>query len=337
MAGTMDTNPAAEPDSKSQARMAPERSSAFETPPALAGEGAHPTRVFVGPEGWMAVPRWLIYLVMALLLFFGLGATVTALHLRNRLWADLAVEIGMLVAAVAPGFVMARLEERPFGKFGLPACGAFGRNFWTGAFWGIGWLSLLLVVLRGLGAFSLGSLAVHDGRAVKFAIYYAIFFLATAFFEEFLWRGYSQWVLTRGMNFWPAALLLSISFGAIHIGNSGESKVGVVAVMVMGLFFALTLRRTGNLWWAVGFHMSWDWAESFLYSVPDSGTLAKGHLLNSSFHGPDWLTGGTVGPEGSYLVFVLLAAMWVVFDRVYPSKVKSQKSNWRSKNETRPA
>ena len=64
--------------------------------------------------------------------------------------------------------------------------------------------------------------------------------------------------------------------------------------------------------------MAWDWGESYLYSVPDSGTYLPGHLLNSTFHGPIWLTGGSVGPEGSYLTFAVLVALWFVFDRVYP-------------------
>jgi hypothetical protein len=42
-----------------------------------------------------------------------------------------------------------------------------------------------------------------------------------------------------------------------------------------------------------------------------------GHLLNSSFHGSRWLTGGSVGPEGSVLVFVVIAAAWLLFDRLY--------------------
>ncbi len=111
---------------------------------------------------------------------------------------------------------------------------------------------------------------------------------------------------------------MSISFGYIHGANPGEARIGLVAVVAIGFFFCLTLRRTGNLWWAVGFHMAWDWGESYLYSVPDSGTLLPRHLLNSSFHGPDWLTGGSVGPEGSYLVFVVIGALWVLFDRAYP-------------------
>jgi hypothetical protein len=41
-------------------------------------------------------------------------------------------------------------------------------------------------------------------------------------------------------------------------------------------------------------------------------------LLNSSLNGPDWLTGGSVGPEGSYLIFALLAVLWILFSRAYP-------------------
>ena len=91
-----------------------------------------------------------------------------------------------------------------------------------------------------------------------------------------------------------------------------------MAAGLIGFFLCLTLRRTGDLWWAVGFHMAWDWGESYLYSVPDSGTLLPGHLLISSLHGPDWLTGGSVGPEGSYLVFVVIGVLWFLFDRAYP-------------------
>ncbi len=86
---------------------------------------------------------------------------------------------------------------------------------------------------------------------------------------------------------------------------------------MIGLFFCLTLRRTGNLWFAVGFHAAWDWGESFLYSVPDSGEKAPGHLLSSSFHGSPWLTGGSVGPEGSVFLFLVIALVWVAFDKVY--------------------
>src|SRR5581483_661698 len=114
-------------------------------------------------------------------------------------------------------------------------------------------------------------------------------------FEEFLFRGYTQFTLAEGIGFWPAAVLLSAAFGAIHLRNQGEAWIGALGAAFIGLFFCLTLRRTRSLWFAAGMHASWDWGETFLYSVPDSGFLPPGHLLNSSFHGPQWLTGGSVG------------------------------------------
>jgi len=276
--------------------------------------------VFIGPGGMYPGTRWMIYLALGglVLLLEAVIMHFVRPHAGGPVWWSMVTETTMLLAAILPGLVMALIEGRPFGDFGLPAREAFGRNFWVGTLWGIGSLTFLMLVLRATGAFGFGSLNLHGGRIVKFALYYAVFFLLTGFFEEFLLRGYSQWVLTKGMNFWPAAALLSISFGAIHGSNAGEAKTGLVAAGMIGFFLCLTLRRTGDLWWAVGFHMAWDWGESYLYSVPDSGALLPGHLLNSSLHGPDWLTGGSVGPEGSYLVFIVIGVLWILFDRAYP-------------------
>src|SRR5580658_2361704 len=275
--------------------------------------------VFVGPDGIYAVPRWLIYLAIAWAVFQVEGWLIMSLQSQlNAFWWRLIIEASMMLAATLPGFVMARIEGRPFGDFGLPARRAFGRNFWVGTLWGIGSLTVLMLALRWTGAFEFGGLELHGARLWKFAAFYALLFLFAAFFEDFLMRGYSQWVLSQGINFWPAAAFLSAAFGYIHGRNPGETTTGLVAAAMIGFFFCLTLRRTGDLWWAIGFHMAWDWGESYLYSVPDSGALLPGHLLNSSFHGPDWLTGGSVGPEGSYLVFAVIGALWVLFDRTYP-------------------
>jgi uncharacterized protein len=323
----MDTDPVAPPHPSDPPRIANPAPS-FAAPPSapVRRESALSpiAAIFVGPDGLYPGARWLIYLLMS---YVTLGILNSLLHeFRPEhfpVWWTMVAETRMMLAAVLPGFAMARLEGRSFGDFGLPLKAAFRRNFWIGAIWGIAALSVLMLAMRVLGVFSFGSLNLHGGRILKFAFYYAVYFLITGMFEEFLMRGYSQWVLTQGMHFWPAAALLSVLFGLIHLANNGEAKIGIVAVMLIGFFFCLTLRRTGNLWWAVGFHMAWDWGESYFYSVPDSGNISPGHLLSSSFHGPEWLTGGSVGPEGSWLLFVLMAALWFLFSRVYP-EVKYQ-------------
>jgi uncharacterized protein len=275
--------------------------------------------IFVGPNGLYPGARWLIYLPLVFVIFELEGLLIMPFRSHvNTLWWRFTGETIMMLAAIIPGFIMAQIEGCRFGDFGLPAHRAFRRNFWVGALWGLVSVSILILLLRLAGAFDFGGLSIHHSRIWKFALYYAIFFLFTGFFEDFLMRGYSLWVLSKGMHFWPAAALLSIAFGAIHGMNPGEGKTGLVAAGLIGFFLSLTVRRTGDLWWAVGFHMAWDWSESYLYSVPDSGAVLPGHLLKSSLHGADWLTGGSVGPEGSYLVFAIIGALWVLFDRAYP-------------------
>jgi hypothetical protein len=43
-------------------------------------------------------------------------------------------------------------------------------------------------------------------------------------------------------------------------------------------------------------------------------------LLNSNLHGPRWLTGGTIGPEGSVIAFILFPIIFVAFNWAYPAK-----------------
>jgi membrane protease YdiL (CAAX protease family) len=302
------------------------------TPPDHALPSVHPVlirpspfeervqKVFIGPAGLRPVWRFALYIILWRGLRFLLGAVVYHLgsHVHPAIWLDMIEESGRFVAVAIPAFIMARIELRPFSAYGLSARDAFGKLFWKGAVWGLASITILLLALRGAGAFYFGGLALHGPRILKFAVFWGVFFLVVGLFEEFLFRGYTLFTASAGIRFWPAAILLSAWFGAIHLDNQGENPIGALAAAAIGLFFCLTIRRTGNLWFAIGFHAAWDWGESYLYSVPDSGGTVPGHLLRSTLHGSPWLTGGEVGPEGSVLLFLVMALLWVVFDRVYP-------------------
>ncbi|HKW16550.1 MAG TPA: CPBP family intramembrane glutamic endopeptidase [Terriglobales bacterium] len=283
----------------------------------------HPSQSIFGDENGVW-PIWRVvvygfayYILRELLLTIARAAVYGRSDRVSPLWLLLLEEGLLLAAAIIPAVVLSKLEGRNFGVYGLPARGAFGKQFWAGAFWGLAAITVLLLTMRGTGLFEFGHIAVHGFHALKFAIFWGLFFLVVALYEDFLFRGYSLLTLSEAIGFWPTAVLLSLLFGFIHLGNHGETWVGALGAACIGLFFCLTLRRTGNLWFAVGMHAAWDWGESFLYAVPDSGTLVPGRLMRPSFHGNRWLTGGSVGPEASVLVFVLIAAMWIVFDRVY--------------------
>lgn len=281
-------------------------------------------RLFRGPSLPFVFLRLCLYVALVVgishaLQWISRFALSSALYssLPNRLMLGENID---LVSALSAAWVMSRLEGRRFGEYGLPGRAAFGKLFWQGALFGFVEISSVLGVIAALGGYRFGQLAIHGGDLWRWAILWGVAFLAVGFYEEFAFRGYIQFTLAQGVGFWPAAIVLSLVFGVMHATNPGESWVGLAGVVVSGLFWCLTLRRTGSLWFAVGMHASFDFAETFLYSVPDSGMIFPGHLSNATLHGPAWLTGGTAGPEASVLDFLVLGVFFFVFPRLFPAK-----------------
>ena len=236
----------------------------------------------------------------------------------------LTISEGSSLAGVfAAGLAMSLLEGRSFGDYGLPLRGAFGKLFWQGALFGLAEISAVIGVIATFGSYHFGDLAIHGANLLRWAAFWGAFFVLVGLYEEFAFRGYVQFTLAQAVSFWPAAVLLSAAFGFVHRTNQGESKMGLAGIVLTGLFWCLTLRRTGNLWFAVGMHASFDFGETFLYSVPDSGYIFPGHLSNATLAGPAWLTGGSAGPEASVCDFIMLLIFFYVFQRLYPARTQN--------------
>lgn len=302
-------------------------------PSAVAGEKSFLREIFLGTNGIRAGWRLLLFLILivpfqyliiqrGLRLIPGFAEVMKAVQAGGPLtpYFQVILESAAILVVFLPASIMSRIEKRPFGAYGIPLRGVFGKLFWQGCLWGLAFESLEMLIIFALGGFSFGTLALADGPLVQYAILWAIGFVLVGIFEEFLFRGYSQFTLGSGIGFWSSAVLLSAAFGAIHLSNSGEGWVGALSVFCFGIFACFTLRRTGNLWFAIGFHAAGDYAETYIFSVPDSGLLATGHLLNSTMHGPRWLTGGTIGPEGSVMAFLMFAIAFAAFNWAYPSR-----------------
>jgi membrane protease YdiL (CAAX protease family) len=236
---------------------------------------------------------------------------------KGLFYSELTKAVGTLLAA----WVMSRIEGRRLGEFGLPLAAGQGKFFLTGAVFGIAEISAIIGVLAGAGYYSFGALEVHGASLAKWALFWAVVFVIVGFFEEYAFRGYIQFALTKGFGFWTATIMTSVIFGVVHMANPGESWPGILGVMVVGMFWCFTLRRTGTLWFAFGMHAAFDFGETFLFSVPDSGMVFPGHLSNAVIHdGPAWLVGGSAGPEASVLDFAILGIFFLVVHLMYPAK-----------------
>jgi membrane protease YdiL (CAAX protease family) len=236
------------------------------------------------------------------------------------LGSSFAYEVFCFTVVFGAALIMAQIEGRSPGAYGLPLSGAFVKLFWQGCLIGLVEISALVGLIAAFGGYSFGNIALHGKELMRWGILWAVFFVFVGLFEEFTFRGYTQYTLAGSIGFWPAAVVLSCSFGAVHLGNPGEGWVGAAGVVTIGLIFAFALRRTGNLWLVVGWHASFDFGETFLYSVPNSGLVFEGHLSNASLHGAKWLTGGTVGPEGSVFSFLTMGILALAIHLLFPAK-----------------
>ena len=286
------------------------------------------TRVFRNDRGLR--PGW------RLLIFFGIAVVVpqTVFLIVTRLaapgpsdapapsaimpWQSLALECVGFLWLLLVTWIMSRIERRPVGSYGLPLVGTALPRFFSGyLLWGFLPVTLALLVLRACGAFFFGSLALHGWQILQWGAIWALVFLFVGLMEEFSFRGYMLQTLAEGIGFWPAAIILSIGFGAVHMGNPGETRMGIAAAALFALFACATIWRTGNLWLAVGAHAGWDWGQTFFYGVSDSGLQAQGRLMEPSTQGPAWLSGGSVGPEGSVVTLIFWSLMTVAILVIY--------------------
>lgn len=295
-------------------------------------------KIFVGSDGLRAGWSLLMFALIVGFLSWAVGFIAKHIHLLppNRTTVSeispgfmfLAETIPFLVTFVAT-WIMSKIEKRPNSVYGLG--GRVVPHFFSGLAWGVTCLSLLVFALWKT------SFLVIDGRlpfraeALRYGVIWLLGFLMVGLLEEYLTRGYALFTLSRGFaglyfwmfkmrhskafGFWTAALLLSILFGLGHKQNSGESPIGLLSAGLVSLVFSLSLWRTGSLWWAIGFHTSWDWAQSFLYGVPDSGLMVQHHFLATHAHGTPLMSGGATGPEGSVFVLpvLILVSCIVVF------------------------
>jgi uncharacterized protein len=280
--------------------------------------------LFVGEHGLRAGWRLVIYVVIVL------GAAVLVAALSQKLfhpqrgvvdaWSLLWQELFGFVVVFGAALVMGRIEKRPVGAYGLPANELFRSKFWLGFLFGLLEISVLIWLIRVFGGYSFGTIALPGSQILKMGLLYLVGFLFVGLFEEFLFRGYTLYTLADGIGFWPASFVLSFLFGGVHLMNPGEGWVGAASVVLIALFFCFSLRRSGNLWYAVGLHASFDWGETFLYSVPNSGAVMPGHLSNAMLQaGPKWLTGGTVGPEGSVFCFLTILLQFLLVMWLFPA------------------
>jgi uncharacterized protein len=287
------------------------------------GKGSLGAIIFVGNQGLRAGWSALLFICLVLALGFGASALERAITHTHKSQTsapieDLLHESALLLALFIATLIMARIERRSVFSYGFQDDRKLIRII-SGTIVGFVFISGLVGILWMTHSLAFDGQLLHGVVAWKYALLWFAAFLVVAFFEEGLLRGYLQFTLTRGLTFWGAAALTSVLFGLLHVGNDGESPMGICVAIAAGLVFCLSLKLTRSLWWIVGVHTGIGFAEGYFYGTADSGFVAQGHLFATHPLGQALWSGGGTGPEGSiYALLALLllpAGMWLTWGR----------------------
>lgn len=240
---------------------------------------------------------------------------------------------GLFAASAA---MVRRFDRRSIASLGLGLHSHWLRELSIGLFLGAFFVSAIVTVQLATGTLELEASGLAVGFLAQKTVLHVLFFTGVAFFEELLFRGYLLQILAEGFGDFAgyvgqsgrlgavsrdaadtlgkvaAAILLSAPFGVLHYFNTGGTLIGAISAGTAGLVLCLAYFRTRSLWIPVGMHTTWNLFIAWVFSLPVSGETFPDAPLIATPSGPEWLSGGTFGPEGSILAFLALGCMAVV-------------------------
>ncbi len=262
-----------------------------------------------------AVPFWARILRFPLIRIGLLGYAMLSLMMISNGFMEkfkatpllsIAVTIGMVAAAIAvyAGYALF-LERRPVDELSTKG---MAREWGLGALIGVGLYTVSVSVLILLGIYRIEGL-----NPWTFVIPAVAMALSSGIFEELLFRGVLYRSVEDLFGSLTALVVSALVFGLVHLTNPAATLKGALSISVeAGLLLAAAYMLTRRLWLSIGFHMSWNYTQSAIFSGIVSGGVADPGLIRSNIRGPEILTGGSFGLESSIIAFTVCTATGIV-------------------------
>lgn len=141
-----------------------------------------------------------------------------------------------------------------------------------------------------------------------------LLYLVVACAEEVIFRGVLFRMIDERFGMWPALVITGLMFGFVHISNPGATVSSSLAISVeAGIMLGAAFKYTGSLWLPVGIHWAWNFTQGNVFGLSVSGGALEESIFRTTLSGPDVLTGGAFGPEGSVITACLGLLLSVYF------------------------
>ena len=175
---------------------------------------------------------------------------------------------------------------------------ALGRWPVVGGF-AAGWFAIALPILVLIWLGVLHVVPAEPGSWEGGALLAVAILAPAALTEELALRGYAFTLLVRAWGATTAVVTTSVLFGLLHLFNPGVTALSVVMVTLAGVFLAVVRLAFNSLWAAWLAHFAFNFVQVAAFHTPVSGLAIPQPNYRTVAAGPDWLTGGTWGPEAS--------------------------------------
>ncbi|HFU4001567.1 TPA: lysostaphin resistance A-like protein [Streptococcus suis] len=216
------------------------------------------------------------------------------------------------------------LEKSSWAGLGMFKKGAL-KDFLLG--WGLGaaMLTACVLLMWGFGAVQFTSFHMSPAFLGEFLVL-VLAWSVQGTTEELLTRGWMFSSLSAKHNIPIGILISSLFFTFIHLGNNAISLIPLLDLTLFAILACLVMLKTGNLWVIGGIHAAWNCFQGNVFAFPVSGTQAGQAFIAVETSGPDWLSGGAFGVEGSVISLVIqgLIIGWLIYDLYFKNKYTSQ-------------
>lgn len=223
---------------------------------------------------------------------------------------DPAKSVQHIVALAIAGFAVYLgyghfIERRAVTELALPG---MGREFGIGLLIGVGLYTTCELLLMALGIYRIDGL-----NPLRFMVPAIASALSSGIYEELLFRGVLYRSVETWFGSWAALVVSSLVFGLTHLINPQGTIEGALFIAVeAGILLGAAYMLTRRLWLSMGFHVSWNYTQSAIFSGIVSGNDPSQGLIRSTIKGPDFLTGGSFGVESSVLALILCTTTGIV-------------------------
>ncbi|MBF4483791.1 type II CAAX endopeptidase family protein [Flavobacterium sp. CSZ] len=153
-------------------------------------------------------------------------------------------------------------------------------------------LTILVIYLN-------GSYSVININPVSFILIPFALMFTVAIIEEILVRGIIFRIMEEKLGSYIALTISSLLFGALHLANPHSSLISGICITTAGFLMGAAFIYSRSLWMPIALHFAWNFTQSGIFGAITSGNEKTKSLLEAKIQGPEFITGGAFGPEGS--------------------------------------